>query len=523
MAITYHAGRRIQGNETTYTNVTTSSTGSTGNATNNGSGFTATTGLFGAGMSQASGNYKMTNEPVLGDEWSFNFWCKPVAATGNDYFMQMDSDSGTTTSAFYMYNHSSLGLNMSVFDSTGVNLGISTDASAMWLAFTNGSWNMITMTWNNSDKKLRTYKNGVLYETGKAWTHTSAGNMAASNRVWYMLNYNSETGTDYASNATNLDEWSWWTGTLSQADITALYNNGTGIKASDITGVNKTKLIVYYDFQDSPNGTLTNQAPTTATYTVRDSKPTNVQVGSRFEETDTRKMYHFEAGSPTYETTYPISTGWTQVNTASSYWAIASTTQQFQNRIANNGSGANYDLGLLDSYDEWLLRFELTVDSSLEVQYNGDAVTVFGIQGRTDNTSSVGGSYGTARAQVQMQIATANSTRRIQAKAANDTTVGQSTAALNFEYTNNTKYYIEVKKTGATSYTIGVGTNSDYTTGRTEGNITATLTGLRYLHFESWGQNASYESRNGGIIENLKFYAGTSTDVMPIEWSEEGT
>jgi len=292
MAITYHAGRRIQGNETTYTNVTTSSTGSTGNATNNGSGFTATTGLFGAGMSQASGNYKMTNEPVLGDEWSFNFWCKPVAASGNDYFMQMDSDSGATTSAFYMYNHSSLGLNMSVFDSTGVNLGISTDASAMWLAFTNGSWNMITMTWNNSDKKLRTYKNGVLYETGKAWTHTSAGNMAASNRVWYMLNYNSETGATYASNATNLDEWSWWTGTLSQADITALYNNGTGIKASDITGVNKTKLIVYYDFQDSPNGTLTNQAPTTATYTVRDSKPTNVQVGSRFEETDTRKMYH---------------------------------------------------------------------------------------------------------------------------------------------------------------------------------------------------------------------------------------
>jgi hypothetical protein len=110
-----------------------------------------------------------------------------------------------------------------------------------------------------------------------------------------------------------------------------------------------------------------------------------------------------------------------------------------------------------------------------------------------------------------MQIATANSTRRIQAKAANDTTVGQSGAVLNFEYTNDTKYYIEVKKTGATSYTIGVGTNSDYTTGRTEGNITATLTGLRYLHFESWGQNASYESRNGGVIENLKFYAGVSS------------
>ena len=265
------------------------------------------------------------------------------------------------------------------------------------------------------------------------------------------------------------------------------------------------------------------QVQSTGSSSIDRGQLTDVQVGSRFEETDTRKMYHFEDGSPTYETTYPISTGWTQVNTASSYWAIANTTQQFQNRIANNGSGANYDLGLLDSYDEWLLRFELTVDSSLEVQYNGDAVTVFGIQGRTDNTSSVGGSYGTARAQVQMQIATANSTRRIQAKAANDTTVGQSGAVLNFEYTNDTKYYIEVKKTGATSYTIGVGTNSDYTTGRTEGNITATLTGLRYLHFESWGQNASYESRNGGIIENLKFYAGTSTGVMPSVWSQEGT
>ena len=126
----------------------------------------------------------------------------------------------------------------------------------------------------------------------ETYTATNAGNFGIPNRNWYLGNYGGMTTSTYASRANGMDEWSWWTAPLTQADITELYNGGTGIKAKDLTSANKIKLKVYYDFEDSVNGTLTNQAPTTATYTAQDIKPTNVQVGSRYEETDTRKIYY---------------------------------------------------------------------------------------------------------------------------------------------------------------------------------------------------------------------------------------
>lgn len=336
MAITYHSGRRIQ--STGIVTQSTSSTGSSGNATNNGSGFTATTGLIGSGMSQASGNYRMTNEPILGDEWSFNYWCIPQVASGNDYFMQMSNDTGGLQSVFYMYNNSSSGLRMSALDSSGTELGIDSSNNPMYLVMTNGSWNMITMVWDNTAKQLKTYKNGVLYGTSKTWNHTNAGNFGTPNKDWYMLNYNAQTGTTYASRTSNLDEWSWWTGSLSQADITELYNGGSGIKANELSSANKLKLIVYYDFEDSPNGTLTNQAPTTAT--IPDVKPTNVQSGSRFEEAHTRKMYNYDDEVPSTS----ASTATTENDNGVNEQVMSSANFEFIGEKVVNSSSALYGL-----------------------------------------------------------------------------------------------------------------------------------------------------------------------------------
>ena len=287
MAITYHAGRRIQGGAVTSATV---STGSTNNGTNDGSGFTQVTGLIGNGMSQSSGNYNLPPIP-MGSEWSWNLWTKPQTASGNDYYMQFRSGS-TQNSSFYARNGGS-GFYYRATDSTGQE--VDQDSSGNQLATDidslAGTWVMLTATWNNSDKKFRMYKNGTLVQTSKAWTHTNAGNMGTSSVNWTLGNYQSQTSSTYASRSSGLDEWSFWKGTLSQADITELYNSGNGIKATELSSANKLNLMVYYDFEDSANGTLTNQAPTTAT--VRDAKPTDVQVGSRFEETDTRKMYHY--------------------------------------------------------------------------------------------------------------------------------------------------------------------------------------------------------------------------------------
>jgi len=285
MAITYHAGRRIQ--STQNASQSTSSNGSTGNGTNNSNGFTATTGLIGQGYSQASGNYAVNNQSwgLGNDGWSFNFWCIPQSASGNDYYLQFTETSGWRN-VFYMYNAATEnggGFQPRFIDDIGTNMGLTS------VALSNGSWNMITVTWTPSDDKYRVYKNGTLQYT-ETYTATNAGNFGTPNRNWYLGNYSGETATTYASRATNLDEWSWWTAPLSQADITELYNSGSGIKATELSSANKLKLMVYYDFEDSPNGTLTNQAPTTII--EADVKPTNVQVGSRYEETYTRKIYY---------------------------------------------------------------------------------------------------------------------------------------------------------------------------------------------------------------------------------------
>ena len=244
------------------TTSTTSSNGSTGNGTNNSNGFSVTgsSGLIGQGYAQSSGNYAINNQSwgLGNDGWSFNLWFNPQSASGNDYYLQFTETSGWRN-VFYMYNAVSEnggGFQPKFIDDIGTNMGLTS------VALTIGSWNMITVTWTPTDDKYRVYKNGVLLYT-ETYTATNAGNFGTPNRNWYLGNYASQTGTPYASRANGMDEWSWWTAPLTQADITELYNGGTGIKAKDLTSSNKIKLKVYYDFEDTVNGTLTNQAPTT--------------------------------------------------------------------------------------------------------------------------------------------------------------------------------------------------------------------------------------------------------------------
>ena len=220
------------------------------------------------------------------------------------------------------------------------------------------------------------------------------------------------------------------------------------------------------------------------------------------------------ATTPAYETTFANSTGWTLTNTSGTTWNVSSPKLNWRADIARSGSGAIYDLGSLDSYSSWVLRFELTVDDSFG--RNADTLAMFGIHDKSDLTTSINGGYSSSHAQVQIQCAfmdLQNNHRKFQAKIANSSSVGQDTSGFNNTLTRDVKYYIEIKKNSATSYTVGYSTNSDYTTGQVSSTETITLSGLRYLHFEAWTQNAtaSYESWGVGWVENLKLYTGVTS------------
>ena len=227
------------------------------------------------------------------------------------------------------------------------------------------------------------------------------------------------------------------------------------------------------------------------------------------------------SATPDFSDVFTNGDNWTFTNTSGTYWNASSNSRlNWENRIANNASGANHDLGTsFAGRTDWILRFELYPQSNKEVQYNGDAVTIFGIHGSTAFNSGVGNGYSSAKDQAHIQIATANSTRYVQGRVCDCTTLAQNQSPLNFTYTNNTQYYCEIKRSSDT-YTLRVTTNSDYT-GGTTGEFTASLTELRYIHLESWGQNSSYESRNGGYIDNMKIWFGQTPNIQTNSIFEE--
>ena len=223
----------------------------------------------------------------------------------------------------------------------------------------------------------------------------------------------------------------------------------------------------------------------------------------------------------TVDQNFSSSTGWTFTNTSGTYWNIASNKLNWRVDIARSGSGANYDLTTgqsvsnLDSYDAWLLRFELTLDTAFG--RNHDALCNFGIHDNDDfGNPPNNGDYDVSHAQVQIQVSIndlQNNLKRFQAIAENSDDIGQD-QTINNDITMQSKYFIEIKKTDATTYVVGYSLNSDYTTSQTVRTVTSlTLSGLKYLHFEAWeqGNNSSYESWGQGWLENLKFYAGVSS------------
>jgi hypothetical protein len=296
MAIKYHAGKRIQGGAV---NVTTSTSGTTANATNNGSGCTQVTGIIGNALDFNSGNYQIPKASInFGSEWSVNYWVNVETTSGtsnnNYHLVARGSTMDSNFRSYLSYDdpNGAPALMINCYDSTGTRISYDTSNNHMWLNLNAhaGSWAMVTFTWNNSDKKLRAYLNGTLGSTSKAWTHSSAGNMGTPTHDWGLGNNESDTATTYSAKA-KFDEMSFWKCTLSDADITELYNSGSGIEATALSNTTSmSKLNTYYNFEQGSNATLTNQAPTTVI--IQDTKPTDVQVGSRYEETNTRKIYY---------------------------------------------------------------------------------------------------------------------------------------------------------------------------------------------------------------------------------------
>ena len=236
----------------------------------------------------------------------------------------------------------------------------------------------------------------------------------------------------------------------------------------------------------------------------------NIQAGSRYEETDTRKMYNL---------TDPLVvdddfTSYTDQTAFDNSW-VTSNTAKFRGNptndnidILNSNAYDNiyYDLGSV-SDTKWLCKFKVTLTTAGSQALGFCYFYVGSTTGDANESNDGLGFYFYDDANNTYALAD-NGNRPDQ------TTV---TGALGIN-PSTTTYYAEMKRTSATSFTVTLYSDSSYSTslGTSTLTISSGITGLRY--FKIMGYTTS-----GGLVgtfDDFKFY-NNSTETSKY-WQEIG-
>ena len=241
MTITYESGRRVQGLSGTI-DTSKDSTGS-GSFTKSVTGIVGNAWDFTGGKVTASFQFL----PTSGD-WTYSTW------------ITFDNISGASnqvlrgTGAVFEIWRNSTGLNVA---QSGNNLF---EAHAN---LSNGTWYNIVLVHSSSGDTI--YLNGVAKTT-------STFNTVPTLTTWYLGGR--ANNTEQADG--KMDQTALWDRALTSNEVSSLYSSPATLPSG---------LLLHYDFEQTGT-TLENKA------VIGDTKPTDVQLGSIFEETDTRKMYH---------------------------------------------------------------------------------------------------------------------------------------------------------------------------------------------------------------------------------------
>jgi hypothetical protein len=191
-----------------------------------------------------------------------------------------------------------------------------------------------------------------------------------------------------------------------------------------------------------------------------DVKPTNVQVGSRFEETDTRKIYHYESGLK-YEDDFSDD-NWTDND--STYIGVSGGSMNWNAKRDGSNDASVYDLTSTSA--NWVLRFKLTVTNVSSSTQAGNGFYV----GLSDSIQTAGQSTSQDFIGVSIYNDNTDTYRTIDADGSALPAVYSGDSSQVTTYSTGSVWYYEIIKTGS-SYTVEAFSGSDYSTG-SEGKIT---------------------------------------------------
>ena len=244
-------------------------------------------------------------------------------------------------------------------------------------------------------------------------------------------------------------------------------------------------------------------------------KPTDVQVGSRFEETDTRKMYHYESPSVTYETDFSTTTNWTKTGTAQD---ITGGELAMQAQQGHGIQAEVYDLGTALSDSAWTIKFKIHC-TSFTTSGAPSAVLIMGMSSISTGNNLTAQDFIGCRIETSASLTPVLRTQDTDGASIPDTWDASSSYAFAAADTR----YIQLTRLTSTSFSIKIYSDSTYSTlvETVTGVCASGITGLRYFSVEGYSGGSANSSTFVGEMDDLKIYNGvTSTDKV---WSEEGT
>ena len=240
---------------------------------------------------------------------------------------------------------------------------------------------------------------------------------------------------------------------------------------------------------------------------------TNLQVGSRFEETNTRNMYNFtdplvvDDDFTSYADQTAFDNSWITSNTAK--FRGNPTNDNIDILNSNAYDNIYYDLGSV-SDTKWLCKFKVTLTTAGSQSLGFCYFYVGSTTGDANESNDGLGFY---------FYDNANNTTAL---ADNGNRPDQTTVTANLGISpSTTTYYAEMKRTSAEEFVVKLYDNDSYSSGQLGStatlSISSGITGLQY--FKIMGYNTT-----GGLVgtlDDFEFYNNSTTTSK--YWQEIGT
>ena len=247
----------------------------------------------------------------------------------------------------------------------------------------------------------------------------------------------------------------------------------------------------------------------------------NVQSGSRFEATDTRKIYYGALPSPDIDENFDSTGLLTWTDSDSAKITVDSSTNERLNFTFVRDSSTDetyHNLGSALSDTAWVMDFDLTLSTVNQGGGTDGNLGYIGIFSATGQSTQDG---------MHLQIISRSDYTRFRATASNNTTMLSEAISEGTAFTtvtpSETTYYVRIVRDG-NDCTVKFYSTADRTGTPTESQTETQsgITALQYISVRNLNFSAGNSTNNNlvGYIDNLKVYDGV-TSTTDLVWTEE--